>query len=42
LFVDTATPVHQIVGRWIGVCVSVCARALLIINACVRALSLSI
>ena len=24
LFVDTATPVHQMVGRWICVCVSVC------------------
>jgi len=30
LFVDTPTPVHQMVGRWICVCVSVCARALLI------------
>ncbi len=30
LFVDTAMPVHQMVGRWICVCVSVCecARAL--------------
>ena len=27
LFVDTATPVHQMVGRWICVCVSVCARS---------------
>ena len=27
LFVDTATPVHQMVGSWICVCVSVCERA---------------
>ena len=27
LFVDTATPVHQMVGRWICVCVSVCVCA---------------
>jgi hypothetical protein len=26
LFVDTAMPVHQMVGRWICVCVSVCVR----------------
>ena len=41
LFVDTATPVHQMVGRWICVCVSVCVRALLI-NACARSLSHSL
>jgi len=27
LFVDTATPVHQMVGRWICACVSMCVRA---------------